>query len=141
MRVPPPVVVLGVVGNDIHVVANRLLENCLREAGFNAINLGVNTMPEEFADAALECGADAILIGSLNGEAAHWSRGLRRLFVERGMPDMLIYLGGNLVMGDLPAKEVERVLEGAGVDHVFQGAIDFDDMINKLKENLARGRS
>ena len=58
-----PVVVFGVVGNDIHVVANRILHLCLEAKGFRAVNLGTNNRPENFADAALECAAYAVLVG------------------------------------------------------------------------------
>ncbi len=37
-------VVTGVVGNDIHVVANRLIEISLRERGFEVFNLGVTLL-------------------------------------------------------------------------------------------------
>jgi methylaspartate mutase sigma subunit len=69
-------VVTGVVGNDIHVVANRLIEISLKERGFEVFNLGVNTYLEEFIDAVIETDADLLLISSLNGEAEGWSRGL-----------------------------------------------------------------
>jgi len=53
-------VVTGVVGNDIHVVANRLIEISLKERGFTVYNLGVNTYLEEFLDAMLETDADLL---------------------------------------------------------------------------------
>ena len=43
-------VVTGVVGNDIHVVANRLIDLSLQARGFEVFNLGVNTYLEEFFD-------------------------------------------------------------------------------------------
>ena len=72
-------VVTGVVGNDIHVVANRLIEISLKERGFVVYNLGVNTYLEEFLDALLETDADLLLISSLNGEAEGWCRDLKIL--------------------------------------------------------------
>ena len=46
-------VVIGVVGNDVHVVANRLIDISLNQRGFKVFNLGVNTYLEEFIDAAI----------------------------------------------------------------------------------------
>ena len=43
-------VVTGVVGNDIHVVANRLIDLSLQARGFEVFNLGVNTYLEEFIE-------------------------------------------------------------------------------------------
>jgi len=72
-------VVTGVVGNDIHVVANRLIEISLQERGFTVFNLGVNTYLEEFLDALVETQAEVLLISSLNGEAEGWCRDLQYL--------------------------------------------------------------
>ncbi|MBE0497558.1 MAG: cobalamin B12-binding domain-containing protein, partial [Campylobacterales bacterium] len=69
-------VVTGVVGNDIHVVANRLIHISLEARGFEVFNLGVNTSLDEFIDALIETKADILLISSLNGEAEGWCREL-----------------------------------------------------------------
>jgi methylaspartate mutase sigma subunit len=139
-RVSAPVVVIGVIGNDIHVVANRVLDICLTTAGLRTVNLGTNNMPQDFADTALECSADAVLIGSLNGEAPYWCRHLRTLFEERGIGEVLIYLGGNVVTGDLPKEEIDKTFYGFGVDRVYQGAVDFDLLIESLKKDIVCGR-
>lgn len=136
-----PVVVFGVIGNDIHVVANRLLQICLEQSGFRAFNLGTNNMPEGFVEAALETGAEATLISSLNGEAAYWCRDLRRLFKDHGMDDMTIYVGGNIITGDHPADEVERLFRGFGIDRVFYGSVDFDEIAQLLWSDLGSGTS
>jgi len=57
-------VVTGVVGNDIHVVANRLIHISLKARGFRVFNLGVNTSFDEFIDALVESGAEILLISS-----------------------------------------------------------------------------
>ncbi len=72
-------IVIGVIGNDIHVVANRLIEISLKERGFQVFNLGVNTYLEEFLDAVIESDSDVLLISSLNGEAEGWCRDLKFL--------------------------------------------------------------
>jgi methylaspartate mutase sigma subunit len=133
--------VIGVIGNDIHVVANRVLEICLKDAGFRVVNLGTNNMPEDFADAALEVAADAVLIGSLNGEAPHWCRNIRKLLDERGLDHAMIYLGGNIVTGEMPREEVESLFKGLGIDRVYYGATDFDEMVSTLREDLGNGHA
>ena len=136
-----PIVVFGVVGNDIHVVANRVLELCLKAEDFDGINLGTNNLPENFADAALECGADAVLVASLNGEAPHWCRKFRELFEARKIGDTIIYLGGNLVTGDMPAEDVERQFLAHGIDRVYHGIVDFDEILVTLRKDIADGRA
>ena len=136
MRQVAGTVVLGVIGNDIHVVANRLLDICLRAAGFHVVNLGANNRPEDFVDAALECDANAVLVGSLNGEAPHWCSDFRKLFIERGMKSIVLYLGGNLATGDTSGSELEQMFARVGFDRVFPGATDFDMMIEQLREDI-----
>lgn len=62
-------VVTGVVGNDIHVVANRLIDISLQARGFEVFNLGVNTSLEEFIDAVVETDADILLISSAKAKS------------------------------------------------------------------------
>ena len=59
-------VVLGVIGEDVHIVGARILEYALNDSGFNVISLGAQVSQEEFLDAAIETNADAILISSFN---------------------------------------------------------------------------
>ena len=131
-----PTVVLGVIGNDIHVVANRVLEICLNESQINTVNLGTNTKPQDFVDAALEFSADAVLIGSLNGEAQHWCYNIRKFFVDNGIGSTLIYLGGNLLTGSSTQEEVFDVFKNFRIDRIFHGETDFDNIINFLKKDL-----
>ncbi len=129
-------VVIGVIGNDIHVVANRILEMSLQSAGFEVLNLGTNVKPDEFADAALEVGAEAVLIGSLNGEAPHWCHGLKARFAARGLDHVKLYLGGNVVTGELPRDEVEAMFTRVGIDRVFYGTTDFDALTKTLRKDM-----
>lgn len=135
-----PVIVLGVIGNDIHVVANRILEICLNEKNFNVVNIGTNNLPQDFADTALEVCADAVLIGSLNGEVLHWCGTLRELFKVRGIGDALIYIGGNLVTG-VQSKTIEKTVTSLGIDRAYHGEICFDTMVNQLRKDIIRGHS
>ena len=102
-------VVTGVVGNDIHVVANRLIELSLDARGYEVFNLGVNTHLEEFFDAVVETGAEVLLISSLNGEAEGWSREVRALKSQyQGLDEVIMMIGGNLVVGSGDADEIVK---------------------------------
>jgi len=136
-----PVVVSGVIGNDIHVVANRVLQLCLEAIGFRVVNIATNNMPEDFIEAALEVDAQAVLIGSLNGEAPHWCRNLRAGFAAAGKGDIWIYLGGNVVTGQWEPERVQAYFRDLGIDRVYYGATDFDDMIAQLAEDIRYGRA
>ncbi len=112
-------VVTGVVGNDIHVVANRLIELSLQARGYEVFNLGVNTYLEEFFDAAVETGADVLMISSLNGEAEGWGREVKLLKARyKGLDDIIMMIGGNLVVGSGNTEEIVARYERYGFDLV-----------------------
>ena len=112
-------VVTGVVGNDIHVVANRLIELSLNARGYEVFNLGVNTYLEEFFDAAVETGADVLMISSLNGEAEGWSREVKLLKAKyKNLDDMIMMIGGNLVVGTGNAEDIVPRYKNYGFDIV-----------------------
>ncbi len=133
-------VVTGVVGNDIHVVANRLIEIALEERGFSVYNLGVNTYLEEFLDAVVETDADVLLISSLNGEAEGWCRDLQILKNEVTFrKEVLFMIGGNLGVGEMDAQEVEAKFKRFGFDLVFH-QVDLNIGLDRLEAELARRR-
>ena len=129
-------VVTGVVGNDIHVVANRLIELSLDARGFEVFNLGVNTYLEEFFDAAVETGADILLISSLNGEAEGWAREVKMLKAKyKTLDNLVMMIGGNLVVGTAPAEEIVPRYKNYGFDLVFH-QVDLNTGLDTLEEYL-----
>ncbi len=112
-------VVTGVVGNDINVVANRLIELSLHARGYEVFNLGVNTYLEEFFDAVVETGADVLMISSLNGEAEGWSREVKLLKSKyKNLDDLIMMIGGNLVVGSANAEDIIPKYKNYGFDIV-----------------------
>ena len=112
-------VVTGVVGNDIHVVANRLIDLSLRARGFDVFNLGVNTYLEEFFDAVVETGAEILLISSLNGEAEGWGREIKPLKAKyKNIDNLIMMIGGNLVVGSGTAEDIVPRYKNYGFDLV-----------------------
>jgi methylaspartate mutase sigma subunit len=126
-------VVIGVVGNDIHVVANRLIDLSLRARGFEVFNLGVNTYLEEFFDAAVETGADVLLISSLNGEAEGWSREVKVLKAKyKHLHDLILMIGGNLVVGSANADDLVPRFKSYGFDLVCH-QVDLNTGLDSLQ--------
>ena len=130
-------VVTGVVGNDIHVVANRLIELSLQARGFEVFNLGVNTYLEEFIDAVIETNADILLISSLNGEAEGWARELKILKSKYGnlLDNVVFMIGGNLVVGTGSAKDIVPKFKNYGFDLVFH-QVDLNTGLDELEKFL-----
>lgn len=129
-------VVTGVVGNDIHVVANRLMELSLHARGYEVFNLGVNTHLEEFFDAVVETGAEILLISSLNGEAEGWSREVRSLKAKyKGLDNLVMMIGGNLTVGSGKAAEIEQKYKRYGFDLVCH-QVDLNTGLDMLEMYL-----
>ncbi len=128
-------VVTGVVGNDIHVVANRLIEISLKERGFEVFNLGVNTYLEEFIDAVIETDADVLLISSLNGEAEGWCRDLLFYKQKFDFKGVTFVIGGNLGVGETKAEDIIPKYKSYGFDLVFH-QIDLNEGLDILENYL-----
>lgn len=130
-------VVTGVVGNDIHVVANRLIDISLQARGFEVFNLGVNTYLEEFLDAVVETNADILLISSLNGEAEGWCREVKILKSKYGslLDDVVFMIGGNLTVGTGSNDEIVAKFKDYGFDLVFH-QIDLNTGLDTLEKYL-----
>lgn len=131
--------VLGVIGADVHAVGNQILNYAFQEAGFNVVNLGVMVSQEEFIDAAVESAADAIVVSSLYGHGELDCRGLREKCDEAGLKGILLYVGGNIVVGKQPFEEVEKRFFQMGFDRVFGPGTPPETTINQLKADLTGG--
>ncbi len=131
-----PVIVLGVIGSDCHAVGNKILEAVFTEKGFAVVNLGVMVSPDEFIDAALETGACAMLVSSLYGHGEIDCAGFRDRCIERGIGDIVLYVGGNLVIGKHDAGEVENLYRSMGFDRVFGPDADLDRVAELLRGDL-----
>ena len=91
----------------------------------------------------METAADAVVLSSSNGHAAISCDGIREAFIEAGLGDILLYIGGNLKIGrGVTHEEVERQFKILGFDRVFEPNADLDTAMRTLGQDLEeRGRS
>lgn len=136
----PYTLVLGVIGADVHAVGNQILNYVFTNAGFRVINLGVMVSQQEFIEAAIEADADVIVVSSLYGHGELDCRGLRDRCVEAGIGDILMYVGGNLVVGKQPFEEVEQRYKDMGFDRVFPPGTLPETAVSLLREDIAQRR-
>jgi len=129
-------IVLGVIGADCHAVGNKILDRVFSAAGFEVVNLGVMVSQDEFIDAAVETNAKAILVSSLYGQAELDCQGFRERCIERGVGNVLLYIGGRLVIGKQSFSRVRRRFLNMGFDRVFEPDCDLDDVIALLKQDI-----
>lgn len=128
--------ITGVIGADTHIVGNRILSMGLERAGYKVVSLGALTPAEEFIKAAIETRADAILVSSLYGQGELDCRGFRDLCVEAGLENILLYVGGNLVVGKQSWPDVERRFLGMGFDRAFPPNTRIDDVLDALAHDF-----
>lgn len=64
---------------------------------------------DEYIDAAIETGADAIVVSSIYGHGDIDCTGLRERCIERGIGEIPLYVGGNLVVGKHDFADVEKI--------------------------------
>ena len=130
------VLVIGVIGADVHAVGNKILYHAFTEAGFEVVNLGVMVSQEEYIAAAIESNADAIVISSLYGQGELDCRGMRQKCDEAGLKGIPLVVGGNIVIGKQDFAEVEKRFKAMGFDRAFGAGTAPETTIAALKEDL-----
>jgi len=133
----PRTIVTGVIGSDTHIVGNRILTMALEKAGYKVVSLGALTPAEDFVKAAVETRAAAILVSSLYGQGELDCRGFRDLCVEAGLDRILLYVGGNLVVGKRSWEETERSYRAMGFDRVAPPGTRSEAVLQWLAQDLA----
>jgi methylaspartate mutase sigma subunit len=130
-----PVVIVGTIGSDAHVIGVTLIEHALEEAGFSVTNLGAQTSQSEFVSAAKREDADAILVSSLDGHAKQNCEGFHEALSEAGL-DLITYIGGNLSVGQSDFAAVRKTFEQLGFNRVYDPAAGFDAVVESLRADL-----
>jgi methylaspartate mutase sigma subunit len=129
--------VTGVIGSDTHIVGNRILSMALEDAGYHVVALGALTPSEDFIKAAIETAADGIMVSSLYGQGELDCRGFRDLCVEAGLERVLLYIGGNLVVGKQEWGDVERRFLEMGFDRAFPPGTRAGEVIESLDKDFS----
>jgi len=135
---PHGIIVTGVIGEDVHITGIRILEHALRSEGFEVISLGIHNSQDDFVAAAVATKADAILVSSLCGHAELLVKGLRDKCREAGLENVLLYLGGQLVMHKVEWCEVEKMFMDMGFDRVYEPFVLPEPVIAELRSDLLR---
>lgn len=128
--------VIGVIGADCHAVGNKILDYTFTQAGFEVINVGVLSSQEDFINAAIETDADAIIVSSLYGHGEIDCRGMRDKCNESGLKDILLYVGGNIVVGKQNWEEVHARFKAMGFDRVYKPGTAVEQDIADLHFDL-----
>ncbi|HBP25465.1 MAG TPA: methylaspartate mutase subunit S [Acholeplasmatales bacterium] len=129
-------IVIGVIGADVHAVGNRIIDYVLTQGGFNVVNIGVLSSQEDFINAAIESDAKMILVSSLYGHGEIDCRGMREKCIEAGIGNILLYVGGNIVVGKQDFATVEKRFLDMGFNRVFPPGVNIDQVVPTIKADL-----
>lgn len=129
-------IVIGVIGADVHAVGNKIIEYTLTNAGYNVVNIGVLSTQEDFIHAAIETDAPLILVSSLYGHGEIDCRGMRAKCIESGIGDVLLYVGGNIVVGKQDFQEVRDRFMKMGFDRVYPPGTPIDEALADIRRDL-----
>jgi methylaspartate mutase sigma subunit len=125
--------VTGVIGEDVHIIGIRIVEHALRKAGFRIISLGAQVSQEQFIEAVVETNADAILVSSLGGHASILVPGLREKCDEACLKNILLYLGGQLIIGDVKWEDSVKMFMDMGFNRVYPSDVRLSHVIEDLE--------
>jgi methylaspartate mutase S subunit len=131
-----PVIVLGTIGHDAHIVGSSVLRIAFEEAGFEVVFLGAVVPPEEFIEAARESAADAILVSSLYGMARIDCQDFGAKCAEAGLGHVKLYLGGILVTDPEEWEDTEKLFRGFGFHRVYPPQTRAETAIADLRSDL-----
>jgi methylaspartate mutase sigma subunit len=130
-------IVTGVIGSDTHIVGNRILSMALEKAGYKVVALGALTPMADFIKAAIETDADAVMVSSLYGQGELDCRGFRDHCIEAGLDRLLLYVGGNLVVGKQDWAAVERRFLDMGFDRAAPPGTRIETVLEWLAADFA----
>ena len=132
-------VVAGVL-QDIHHVGILIIKAALERSGFQVVDIGSRAAQEDFVRAAVENNASAILVSTSTGQAELECEGMREKCHEAGLDNIVLYLGGNLVIDPQEEEkweDIEKRFKQMGYDRVYPATVSIDAMLEDLKADLA----
>lgn len=136
MSLENPKIVIGVIGNDIHEMGNKIIDSLLRLEGYEVFNLGVSVSPIDFVNTAKEKEADAIIISSLNGRAKEDCKVFMKFLQESFSMQPPVYLGGYLATEGEVWEKSEKFYLGLGFHRVYAPGVPIEVTIHDLQKDL-----
>lgn len=116
-------------GLDGHDRGAKVVARALRDAGMEVIYTGIRQTPQMIAEAALQEDVEVVGLSILSG--AHLEI-FPRVIAElrsRGVDDVLLFCGGIIPQGDIPA------IHAMGFAGVFGPGTDTNDIIAFVREH------
>ncbi|UWQ93760.1 methylaspartate mutase subunit S (plasmid) [Rhodobacteraceae bacterium M382] len=134
-------VVLGAVGGRRRTGRNEVIVRQLAQEGITVVNIGPTENADVFIDAALATGSQAILVSCRDARADAFCAAFRQRCIQRGLVDITLYIGGDLVTFERRFSEAERQLAQVGFNRVFPSNVDLTEVAALLKQDITAKRA
>lgn len=99
--------VIGTVKGDIHDIGKNLVGMMMEGAGFEIVDLGINTSADEFLTAIREHNADLLGMSALLTTTMPYMRVVVQALKDEGMRDDVIVLVGGAPLNEAFAEDIE----------------------------------
>ena len=131
MATSPIRVVIAKPGLDGHDRGAKVVARALRDAGMEVIYTGLHQTPEQVVETAIQEDAHAIGLSILSGAHMTLFRRVVELLAERDASDIVLFGGGIIPDGDIPA------LKELGVAEVFTPGTPTADIVAWVTAHVA----
>jgi methylmalonyl-CoA mutase cobalamin-binding domain/chain len=98
--------VIGTVKGDIHDIGKNLVAMMMEGAGFNVINLGINTDADAFLDAIREHNVDILGMSALLTTTMPYMQVVINALKDQGLREQIIVLVGGAPLNEAFAEEI-----------------------------------
>ena len=124
-------VVIAKPGLDGHDRGAKVVARALRDAGMEVIYTGLRQTPEQIANAVVQEDAAVLGMSILSGAHNQIFPEVLRLLREKGAGDVMVFAGGIIPDGDIPA------LKALGIREVFQPGTSTEDVVAFVRKAVA----
>lgn len=132
-------IILGVVGSDVHCVANQLLESEFSLQGYSVLNLGVALAEEEVLQNINGDGNEIILLGTINGDIEPTISVIKAIRTKFNNLIPVI-VGGNVVLGAVGKDRTLDLIE-AGATMIISNSSSISEVVLRVQKFIKQTNS
>jgi methylmalonyl-CoA mutase C-terminal domain/subunit len=117
-------------GLDGHDRGAKVIARALRDAGFEVVYSGLHQTPEQIVETAIQEDVAGVGLSVLSGAHMTLFPRVVELLAERDAADIVVFGGGIIPQGDIPA------LEQAGLAGIFTPGTPLSEIVDWVNEHI-----
>ena len=111
----------------------KVIARALRDAGMEVVYTGLHQTPEQIVQTVIQEDADAVGLSVLSGAHMTLFTKVLELLAGSGAEDVVVFGGGIIPEGDIPA------LESSGVAKIFTPGATMDEIVQWVRGHVGTG--